>query len=496
MKRMTVTLSILLAVLVAVGTAVFAVSARMHHACFEVTLQENRLFGDRRAADGFSVKLEITSHGNNPAYYDQAQGGFLNWDTVYTFGESPRTETTYWFSTELVEDELAPSNSLVHEDWYTELNEENPLIARQMNEVLESGDEKPRTLILKLQEYTDTIPLSIRTERLVELYGGKAATDTETTLNRISEELREALRMPVDPEWEFVLELQYLAKEDRVRVHIKNHSLPDVQSEELETPEALYIMLSLRDRSGDGESWAYNHEQVGIYRIPCYMHMPGISSLDVAGMSQIWTAPEHTLPIRLELDPVTGHLLLLGHDGTAYSLFEIDADTGEVLGETYLGEAPYWMSEANSSCPAPELTIDEEYAILRAPDSFLTLLERGEDGRFHVTMQLLHDKEKSLFDPEQPTWVTSLGPEFWDTTSYSGHILTSITRYSKLWYEYKDGRLAVFSRRNMGCGFVVAVYEDGKLTYHAQYRSSLDAHDLAGNYECYPRVRWTSKETY
>ncbi len=490
MKRMSLTLGAIALSLLLLGGCVGAAVIYLTAASRNVTLHETCLYGDRRAADGFSVRLENTygSEDSHYYYYSDSRGGFLNWDTDYIFGEEPQVTTNAWFATEMPKGEFRRSTNPLADDM-SQLPNLNATVLEMYgameDEAVETGEARR---VVSLAEIWDMIPLNIYPDAIMRVLGNVGGDST--ILSEFISVLEDELAIPMDPAWEIELTL---SMEGDYAIKDYEGTVPGLTSICLATEDSLYIAYfpkkSYMGKDVTLEYLPLEHEKFGIYRLPLERSVQGAVRLDVTGFGQMWESPDGWATVAMEIDPQSGHLLVLGHEGEAYVLCELDPYSGAVLGREVPGAGDYCHLELEEFDPA-ELIVGEGYAVVRAADAFLCLLERGEDGLLHTTLRVVHDPEASLFEAEAPGWVTSLG-----TYRYTTHDTYARTA---VWYAYDptDGRLAVFTRRKMGCGFAVAVYRDGALLYHATYESSLDAHGLAGNYECYPRVRWTSLYEY
>ncbi len=492
MKRMTVILSATLAFLLAVGLAAGAVGARLQEASAEVVLKEACLFGDRRKADGFSVLLESTSTTAPPNHNQNEEfGGYLNWDTTYTFGEIPTTETEFWMDTSIDHAEYPYRPMLIDFNMDNALDTSpyiDELIEELKLEIPNVGDEIERSVYMA--DFIDTLFFDIDPAALDVVYDGESGGGDGSWF-AIRATLAEKLTVPVDPSWQVRIILSHYSQDHYgMSYYMMKH--PQIYSKHLNTSEATYIILQPRFSPFD-EDIHYDSQPLGLFRLPRDPSKIGAAAYDAEGLSKLWESDSGQFAVDMQIEPASGHLLLLIHDGAQYSLLELNAETGEIYSESKLGYGPFYTMNGTDE-PLPQFHVGENYAVLRLADSFLSLVERGEDGLMHETLTYSHDTEKSIFDPEHPAWITEQGlslPEF------TGHfLLTHKVQYPRVWYDYLDGRLAVYTQREMGCGFAVAIFEGGALVYHAQYASSLNADGLLGSYHCYPRTWWTSWYDY
>jgi len=159
MKLSLITVSVLLILSVAVMSSAHAV---INSSEDTVEIYETVLYGEKSAAEGFRVKLNTTC------------GNRLFWDTFYTFGEEPITETEFYFTPNRTNRHTTQepfyegvriwinSNMGISSSGTIDLNEETGRFGKVFLDVASrTSNGTSNTEIVRLADYYEYYPLTV-----------------------------------------------------------------------------------------------------------------------------------------------------------------------------------------------------------------------------------------------------------------------------------------------------------------------------------------------
>ncbi len=410
-----------------------------------VTLTEEVLYGDRRAADGLTVHIETVGHGH------------LLWKTDHIFGEHPVTESVLSYETDpTVLPTTAPEKgALITDNWDFVLSGyDDPHLTRLWREMEEEAKASPShtaTRELSLIDYARYIPYDIHIDRFEHTVHAKDPT-YEKSFAHLADTLRTRLAIPVEPNWTVTATLTVYDYDSPYYPYSITYAgdMPHIDSTICFTEEALYLSLASKEVSG---GIAIEHPALGLYRIPLDPDKTNAEAVLVEEMEKIYTPVEGERIEEICPDEYAGTLLLVTHDGTNYNLRELDGESFVPIQPLTLGQAMPDSNGASAHC----LTLGNGYAIFRRRGQLLTYLVRTGEG-FTVSL----------------------------CTTVDEHAGTPMTDFftaedTDMWYLSDGARLAILSQSpRAGCGFAIAVFQGDTLEYHALYRSDLDSRLIGG----------------
>ncbi len=437
-----------------------------------VVIHEECYHGDRRAADGLTVYLDILGGSEN------ADRSCLRWQIDYTFGAEPIQNTRFSYDTSppIPEIPRQTSGSAVFDTLWNHLSyDQTQLHDRYLKLADEAKITGHAEETFRLSEYVTSIPLSIDCTFLDPYYDREELKATPNTPDYhkkwayVRDTLQEKLVIPVDPSWLVTMTVGLREGGDLERSF--SGDLPRIQSVSVTAEDAVYLLVQ------NGEDRLYDATQLdsevlGLYVIPRDPLGKGASALQMEKMEQVYRPESRHRMLAIEVDPFGQNLLLIGRDAAGFTLTVLDLKTFHEKATVRLAD----MQDEADESEVISLTVNKDLVSCRVQGQALMVFARAEDGLLQEALRLdLRIYEGAAVDEEIPCWIRDEPTDI---------------------YRLEDGQVAILGRDPSGCGFYIAVYDGRNLLYHARYYTDLDAKGLRGSYNCHPIAEWQESHSY
>ena len=442
----------------------------------KVELTENVIYGDKAAARGAVVESKI--------HYDH----HLFWDTEYTIGDEPASETKFRFSQKkLYGDSVPEYTGVTLESGLSfginygcdmDMSRKQTGLAeayRQLYNETPDGQEGKKTIYLK--DYYDYYPLAINISlpgnyfNWRDGYPEETAYSTSLETEKMIKDFSEFFKIPVveNEGWEITL-----AKDDNGSVYSMGSGNIDGDSFYLWTisvftDDACFFTFNNRSTMGKTVDTSQIPGGYGIYRLPYYEGDGGYIStgegkysirdgVSVGELSNAYPLNPETELINLLINEEKTKLLLVTREQKKCVLTVIDAKTMETLQRMELAE----LGEENNVYSTRSL---DGFLVIELWDSQIIVVTENENGEYE------HSFTAPFTDAENPLYYLNYDSAMdWDGERL---VITDFLRHD----EY--GEL---------CGFFAAVCDKTGLLYYGEYQSSLDvgSFDHSSRYDCRP----------
>ncbi len=413
--------ALMLLLLILSATAFGGISATVNAQRDQVQITEKVLYGDRSAADGLTVV--------NKNHYDDR----LFWETAYTIGAAPVSETAYsFFATQKRE---SSPNTDIGVGLSTGINygfdeslpaSEQTGLSKAFKELFDAtaaGEKKSKTVFLK--NYYDYYPIAVS-------FGSNAVSEN------IREKFQEYFKIPV------------LAS-DKIKIHIQKNDKGSIEEYDSES-DGLFELFSVSVVAPKRVRHFFTINNCKKSETSEYVDtglIPGGYGI------YSFSGPEDSLEMVYPLNrKVLVRELLINADETKLLLFTYED------GASYLTVIDIDTMQADR-----KIWIDNR---------FLNTVYQYED--FIVTDT---DETLSVISCKDNTYTRMY-------TVHSANIIN--TEFRSLWdadhMDYQNGKLAVVGNtytENFGyeaCDFFVSVYDESGLIYYAVYDNGLDINQI------------------
>ncbi len=210
----------------------------------------------------------------------------------------------------------------------------------------------------------------------------------------------------------------------------------DVTTMSFATDEAVYVAFRFKGDTDMVDLDAMAEGQ-GVYRVPLDMSQKGPERFLVDSITRFYPLESHIRVLQMKPDPVTGHLILLTENEGQFSLLTVDKTDGHLLGETPL---------EGIDTEQYSITVQKDVIILI--DNYrIQVLARRESGAYGLDSVILPQEHLHWEDP---------------------HIFNDYN----LTFAYDGERLAILEN-DAALGLRIRVVEDGVVTTHVVFSSSL-----------------------
>lgn len=453
--RKAAILTALLLVLSIGGVCVAA--SGVYEARDQVVLTETVVYGDRAAANGLTVELNITCADH------------LFWDTTCTLDAQIQTRTEYSFSA-LEARQKAPGQYkgvylYSDVDGGLDMWEDDPTglnrAYRELYDSLKPGEEKSVTVYVK--DYLDYYPLTVEldfpevayrlsTEELAGYLNAESFTGPPAYY--AAQALLEYFKIPILPEE--VRTITVSKGNDDRDVHVGAATSRGEEGDYFElsvcsalTDDACYFTFDAHSRQGKLVDLHEIPGGYGIYRLPYQA-----DEVDADALEMVYSLDPEIKLLGLFANEDQTKLLLHAVENGKYILTVIDLDDMTTLQKLEIAEWPedqYWQLYSGDGCMAVLLSREQELAVIAETD----------DGDYELWYM-------------GDAWPDELGgfPFRWEPVlAFDGERLAFVGFLSD---EY--GNHYYYT-----CDFALAVYEPSGLAYYGEYGNSLNT---SGNYTC------------
>lgn len=447
-----------------------------------VTLTEDVIYGDASLTDGLTVRAA------------SQRGHHMEWDTTLQFADGGYTDSTqyrhYQFATDNAprkEPKVSYSDDaslslFVSYNFKNDPRDKLQQACQKWMEELEPGSQERHTI--KLSDYYSYYPIYANLSLPGERYSGVSVSYTVSWYDFL-EKFRRYFRIPVlEDEY---LEIIVTKSEDApfssaesywTHVHAPG-SVYAPYCGGVYTDDAYYFYVTNRAdlQTEEGSVTAPEEERLvdtslipggyGVYRIPCVQSERGALA-DIDGLSTAFSVDERAQIVSLGQSPDSSKLFLHTIEDGTWFLSVIDRASMTLLQKLDIRRnAPYvhpLMGDAAAS-----IVSGENFLLIsfRYPTPEIVVLDERGDG-YAVRQRIANDDV-----PEGSRRAQS----WWDCQMLNAAYAWNGERLAIVWNPQKminDNRWSYDM-----CGVAVAVCEQGKLQFFAEYRSSLD--DCNGN---------------
>lgn len=425
----------------------------------QVVITEETLFGDKTKAEGLTIRAEATLSGN------------LMWDTTYTIGEEPATQTEYRFTTQREQraGEYEPSGLYSNSGYYVgdniwrEAESIDGLTGLdraywQLLQEVEPGEEKDRQVPLSdyYEYYPTQLQLELPTYYFDAHWGGyrtageegiylAADEEQRAEMMRLHQTLTEYIKIPVlegEQAWLSV------SRNPDGSVGGVGHGSGEGDCYYMEiynaiTDNACYFIVDNLSSEGKVMDMSLIPGGHGIHRLSYGEHEKGWTSVDVDSLSMVYPLDEMGQLIWFETTADKSKLLLMTVENGDCLLRVIDCASMDTLQELVL----YQVTEKRA--PAVE-ALREGCIVLRTWDGGLMVLDENEEGLYDIAIDIPLTEEEQI--------NSGVGVTLWD----GERLAMAVPMYSM--------------HRDTGetSGFLAAVYGASGPLFGGRYTSSLD----------------------
>ena len=429
---------------------------RLNESGKQVQYEETVLFGDKTAIDGLTVRHQL--------YTPIAENGrYLYWDTTYRPAEGT-AETEYTYREEKLEAPVVDreflnfgtySNGGMQTTGSIDLREDAGEWAPILIDVAEhAGKETRYTESVNLKDYFEYFPLFFSV-KLGTLNAFSKSNVWDDDMERWMSTLQDMFRIPVPEKSYVTVEIHKRTDGSVYHYAISSEgSIPYFYSYSLIAEKYCYLLVSVRvsdEMYADSSlSKELEKEYQGIYRIPYETGSDEKTVLHLEEMEKI-VSLEHEMMqctgVRYDEKWNRIELIYEGRiGGESPELMVFDAKTGETVQTLTLPERDNYIRSRNFYYHDDFMVITEEE--FESAKERVTLLDRGEDGSYHVEF------ERDLTD--DGIWFNyAASVDFDGERLVMGGVVNS---------DYVDGKKGLFE---------IVAYEAGELIFHGRYQSSL-----------------------
>ena len=440
--RKAAILTALLLVLSIGGVCVAA--SGVYEARDQVVLTETVVYGDRAAANGLTVGLNITCADH------------LFWDTTCTLDAQIQTRTEYSFSSS----EVSKPRPRVYSGISLDATSGSELAKLELYNSLEPGEEKSAVIYLK--DYMDYYPISVSLD-LPGITQGIEGSDVpdwdpnEGTSYYALLKIRDYFKIPVLEEECYKISVwkgegnngSYSSRTDfsseSDHFSMKTFSVP--------TGDACYFTFDAHTWNGKLVDLHEIPGGYGIYRLPYQA-----DEVDADALEMVYPLDPEIKLLGLFSNEDQTRLLLHAVENGKYILTVIDLDGMTTLQKLEIAEWPEdqgWQLYSGDGCMAVLLSREQELAVIAETD----------DGDYELWYM-------------GDAWPDELGsfPFRWEPVlTFDGERL-AFADFLTNEYGYYD---------YYTCDFALAVYEPSGLAYYGEYGNSLNTgKDASGNHRC------------
>lgn len=429
-----------------------AVHADVNEVRDQVVITEKVLYGDKAAAEGLTIRAE--------ARLDK----YLHWNTDYTIGAQPVTETEFVFAKEERWGDYEPGglSTASYHHWYgiDEQDWENAdspeglsglaLAYWEFFQTLEIGEEKDE--LIRVGDYYDYYPFRFGLELpnfYMDFYhmdGVAAGTEQAEIMRALNARLQEYIKIPVMEDETIRISL-YRSGEKQASRRGMGTGEGDFYHDGIYnalTADACYFIINNRSRDGKLMDLSQVPGGYGIHILPYTYSDDRPTTVDVEGIKMVYPLDEESELLWFETTPDKSRLLLMTKETNGDCLLRVIACDGmKTIQETVL----YTVTEERQ--PYVERCQDN-YILIRTWDGSIILLEERPDGTYERVIDIPVEEHQQVSDGFHTT--------YWD-----GEKLVLAVPWNV--QHRDDGEL---------CGFAVAVYDKTGPLFCGKYTSSLD----------------------